>query len=65
MRTKVEAVTPRMSKKEFLAESDRLLREAQSFLNEARRNSESSRRVGAQTDQLLKELEQRLLCGKN
>lgn len=55
----------RMTRKEFWAESDRLLKEAQGFLEEARRSTERSQQLQKKNDQTMEELEHRLLCGKN
>jgi hypothetical protein len=54
----------RMTRKEFFEESDRLLKEAQGFLEAARRDREEGRRIAAENQRLLEELEKRVLCGK-
>jgi hypothetical protein len=64
MNTKTLTGAKRMTRKEFWAESDRLLKEAQGFLEEAKRNSEESERI-AQKTRLVQEDLRRLLCGKS
>lgn len=65
METKPATGAKRMSKKEFLAESARLLREAEGFLDKARRHTENTRLIGKETDQRLDELERRIQCWNN
>lgn len=64
MRTKTVDTAKRMTRKEFFAESDRLLEEAQGFLDDAKRNNEESRRIGESNQRKMAELERLLLCGK-
>ena len=65
MDAKILSGGKRMTRQEFWAESDRLLKEAQGFLQEARRNTEESRAIAAENRRLLEALEQQLSCGKN
>ncbi len=53
----------RMTKKEFLAEADRLLRETGEMLRASERSLERARRTGQANRRALEELEQRLSCG--
>ena len=64
MDAKLLSGAKRMTRKEFWAESDRLLKEAQGFLVEAKRDSEESERIAAKT-RLVQEDLRHLLCGKN
>lgn len=64
MESKTLSGAKRMTRKEFWAESDRLLKEAQGFLEEAKRDSEESERIAAKTRLVQEELRQ-LLCGKS
>ena len=50
----------RMTRKEFWAESDRFLEEAQGFLAAARHSTEESRKIAAENQRLIEELEQQL-----
>ena len=64
MKTTVLTDPNRMSKKEFLAEADRLMSETRGFLDEARQMREKSRPVVEETERLRAILRERLLCGK-
>ncbi|MDQ3813980.1 MAG: hypothetical protein M3347_08515 [Armatimonadota bacterium] len=55
----------RMTRQEFWAESDRLLKEAQGFLEEAKRNAEESRKIRRENQRMIEELRQQFSCGKN
>ena len=65
MEAKATTRAKRMTKQEFLAESDRLLREAQGFLEVARQTREKGRHLAEEADQLRASLRERLLCGKD
>ena len=65
MESKTLTGAKRMTRKEFWAESDRLLKEAQGFLAEARRSTERSRQLAEKNERSMEELEHRLSCGKN
>ena len=54
----------RMTRKEFWAESDRLLKEAQGFLEEARRSTERSRQLAEKNERSMEELERRVTFQK-
>ena len=64
MESKTLTGAKRMTRKEFWAESDRLLKEAQGFLEEAKLSNEESERIAEKT-RLVQEDLRRLLCGKN
>ena len=64
MNTKVVSTPKRMTRKEFFAESDRLLEEAQGFLEDAKRNREEGEAIREKSQRIMKELREKLLCGK-
>ena len=64
MNTKTAHATKRMTRKEFFAESDRLLEEARGFLDDARRNREESEAIRERNQRMIQELKKELLCGK-
>jgi hypothetical protein len=65
MNTKTARATKRMTRKEFFAESDRLLEEARGFLDDARRNMEETKAIGERNERIIKDLRAKLLCGRN
>ena len=55
----------RMTRKEFLAEADRLLQETGEMLRASERSMERAHRTGQANRRALEELEQRLSCGND
>lgn len=65
MDTKTASTPKRMTRKEFFAESDRLLEEARGFLEDAKRNTEETKAIGEKNERIMEELRAKLLCGRN
>lgn len=65
METKLLAGSKRMTRREFWAESDRLLQEAQGFLATARRIREASQHLRRENRRKIEALRQHLSCGKD
>lgn len=64
MNVKTVHTAKRMTRKEFFAESDRLLEEARGFLDDARRNRAESEIIRERNQRTIQELKRDLLCGK-
>ncbi len=65
MESKTLTGAKRMTRKDFLAEADRLLQETGEMLRASERSMERAQRTGQANRRALDELEQRLSCGKD